>query len=71
MQFVMGIDHMFVVYLAGALIVLVVALALIFVQLRHQINESKRLSVKLDKMVNQVLAVGEDSDYNVRTRTFR
>ncbi len=70
MHYLMQIDHMLLIYLVVALAVIITLLIAVMVRLGRQLIETQRLTTKLDNMVNKVLAVGDRSDFTVRTRQF-
>jgi len=71
MNLLMQIDHMQLIYFTAVLLLVLVSLAVVFVNMNKQIRETRRLSAKLDRMINEVLSIGDQSDYSVRSKTFK
>lgn len=70
MNYLMQIDHMLLIYLLVALAAIVGLLVAVLIRLGRQLLETQKLTTKLDRMINQVLAVGDRSDYGVRSKRF-
>ena len=70
MNYLMQIDHMLLIYLLVALAAIVGLLIAVLIRLGRQLLETQKLTTKLDRMINQVLAVGDRSDYGVRSKRF-
>jgi hypothetical protein len=67
-KYLMQFDHMTLIYSAATLIAIVLLLVAILVKFGRQLIQTQKLIAKLDGMVNQVLTVGDKSDYGVRNR---
>ena len=70
MKYLMQIDHMLLIYLLVALAAIMGLLIAVLIRLGRQLLETQKLTTKLDSMINQVLAVGDRSDYGVRSKRF-
>ena len=70
MNYLMQIDHMLLIYLLVALAAIVGLLVAVLIRLGRQLLETQKLTTKLDSMINKVLAVGDRSDYGVRSKRF-
>lgn len=70
MKYLMQIDHMLLIYLLVALAAIIGLLVAVLIRLGRQLLETQKLTTKLDRMINQVLAVGDRSDYGVRSKRF-
>jgi hypothetical protein len=66
----MRVDHMLLIYLVVALVICMALLVALLVKLGRQLIQAQKLTTKLDSMINQVLAVGDKSDYRVRSSQF-
>ena len=71
MQLIMQLSHMTLSYLVLIFGLIITAFVAVFVLLRRQMRETRRLSQKLERMVNEVLAIGDRSDFTVRRKTFK
>lgn len=70
MKYLMQIDHMLLIYLLVALAAIIGLFVAVLIRLGRQLLETQKLTTKLDRMINQVLAVGDRSDYGVRSKRF-
>lgn len=70
MDYLMNIDHMLLIYAAVALTLILLICIGFFIRLRSQMIETRKLNEKIDSMIEDVLKVGDLSDYGVRGMTF-
>ena len=66
----MNIDHMLLIYASVALTLILIIGTGFFIRLRTQMIETQKLNEKIDSMIDEVLKVGDLSDYGVRGMTF-
>jgi hypothetical protein len=71
MDLLMQVNHMLVLDLLALAAILIALLTVLFVRLQRQQRVNTVLSAKLDQMVNEVLAIGDRSDYTVRSKVFK
>jgi hypothetical protein len=62
---------MLVLDVIGLLAVIIVVLAPLHLMLRRRQRENRELSDKLEGMMTEVLAIGNRSDFNVRSKIFK